>query len=203
MAGSTFCFGGLIAGLLLLRRIPFLPMRSNPLQSLSSISVIIPARNEESNLPLLLTSLRESGMVMELLVIDDGSTDETAAIATRHGATVIASGPLPRGWTGKTWACHQGARAAQGDVFCFLDADTRFVVGGFQRTIGHFSGLQQNAVLSILPFHRTGEVVRRTLAFFQHPSSDGGRRFCSTGCAASLWSIARDTSRAVFEGGGA
>jgi len=85
-----------------------------------AVSVIIPARNEEHNLPALLRSLAvQPAKPREIIVVDDGSMDRTAEIARQHGATVIASQPLPEGWRGKTWACHQGAQAASGEMLSF------------------------------------------------------------------------------------
>jgi cellulose synthase/poly-beta-1,6-N-acetylglucosamine synthase-like glycosyltransferase len=81
------------------------------------VSIIIPARNEETNVPILLKSLQ--GQIKagdEILVVDDHSEDNTAAVAKKSGATVIKSKEMPKGWTGKTWACHQGAQAALGDI---------------------------------------------------------------------------------------
>jgi 4,4'-diaponeurosporenoate glycosyltransferase len=146
--------GGLFAGLLLLRKVPVLKPRSQALPSQLRVSVIIPARNEEANLPMLLESLRSSANDrLQVLVVDDGSTDDTAATAVRYGATVITSTPLPPGWTGKTWACHQGAAAATGDTLFFLDADVRFVDEGYPRIVDRFAALPPGAALSILPFH--------------------------------------------------
>jgi 4,4'-diaponeurosporenoate glycosyltransferase len=148
--------GGPLAGLLLLRRIPVVgaPPATQPPEL--TVSVIIPARNEEANLPPLLISLQPSASAnLQVLVIDDSSTDRTAAVAAEHGATVIPSAPLPAGWTGKTWAIHQGANAATGEAFFFLDADTRFVHGGYARIVETFAALGPNTALSILPFHRT------------------------------------------------
>lgn len=94
------------------------------------VSIIVPARNEEGTLPLLLPSLLASGWPnLEVLVVDDQSTDRTAAIVTEHAARdprirLIPGATLPAGWFGKPWACVQGFREARGDLICFTDADT-------------------------------------------------------------------------------
>jgi cellulose synthase/poly-beta-1,6-N-acetylglucosamine synthase-like glycosyltransferase len=63
------------------------------------ISIIIPARNEEHNLPNLLHSLRcQTTAVDEVIVVDDQSTDHTAAVAQGAGARVVDAGELPAGW---------------------------------------------------------------------------------------------------------
>ena len=102
----------------------------------TAVSVIIPARNEEHNLPTLLRSLASQPVKPhEIIVMDDGSTDRTAELARQLGATVIASKPLPDGWRGKTWACHQGAQAATGELLLFVDADTWFEPDGLARIL--------------------------------------------------------------------
>ena len=118
-------------------------------------SIIIPARNEAHNLPRLLGSLAaQPAQAREILVIDDASTDNTAAIARAMGATVIACAPLPDGWRGKTWACHQGALAARGDWLLFMDADTWFETGGLERVLS----IRHPGALSVVPYH----AVRKT-----------------------------------------
>ena len=146
---------GIIAGLLLLRRVPTMPTRRFSL-SQPTVSVIIPARDEETNLPPLLESLRNASRPpLQILVVDDGSTDRTATVAAQCGATVIPGAALPAGWTGKTWACHQGMLVATGDTLFFLDADTCFINDGYTRAVEYFATLPQNSALSLLPFHRT------------------------------------------------
>ncbi len=97
------------------------------------LSIIVPARNEEASLRDCLSSLvaqSEPGWVLgehwELLVVDDASTDATAAIAREFaGVTLLASrAPLPKGWTGKNNACWTAAEAARGQWLLFTDADT-------------------------------------------------------------------------------
>lgn len=89
------------------------------------VTIVIPARNEERRIGPLLQSLqRLTYPDYDVLVVDDGSTDATVALAQRLGATVVDAGVLPRGWTGKCHACATGAKNARGDWILFTDADT-------------------------------------------------------------------------------
>ena len=94
--------------------------------TLPSLSIIIPARNEEENLSRLLPSLAAIDYPgdVEVIVVDDGSTDATAAVAARYGVGVMRIDEVPAGWLGKPNACQQGAQAARGDWLLFADADT-------------------------------------------------------------------------------
>lgn len=160
-----FCASGLVAGFLLLFRVPF--VSAGPKTGLPSISVIIPARNEEHNLPRLLKSLKDSDEVQhEVIVIDDDSLDSTASVAAACGAKVHSSRNLPMGWTGKTWACFQGAEIANGDVFVFLDADTWFEPGGFETLVSSYKKLSGEVALSILPFQVTQKPYEELSLFF-------------------------------------
>lgn len=107
------------------RNLPILPQLDSPL-ALPALSIIVPARNESANLQQLLPLLTTTSYPgkLELIVVDDNSTDETACIANRYGARVIQLNDLPKGWSGKTYACHQGAMAASGEWLLFTDADT-------------------------------------------------------------------------------
>lgn len=102
------------------------PQREGPL-----VSVIIPARNESAVIRTCAESvLATSYSRVEVLVVDDRSTDDTAARALEVARTdsrlrVIAGEELPTGWYGKPWACVQGAREARGEILLFTDADTR------------------------------------------------------------------------------
>jgi chlorobactene glucosyltransferase len=94
------------------------------------VSVIVPARNEARNIERCVRSILSTSYdAMELIVVDDHSTDRTADIA--RGAAgddrrfrLLDNPPLPNGWFGKQWACATGAAAASGGLLLFTDADT-------------------------------------------------------------------------------
>lgn len=136
---------------------------ANQLLRVPQISVIIPARNEEQNLPKVLASLAaQSIRPMEIIVVDDASTDGTAEVARAHGARVIDSKPLPEDWRGKTWACHQGAQAAAGELLLFLDADTWFEPGGLTRVLADYDG----GAFSAGPYHAVRRAYENVSLFF-------------------------------------
>jgi chlorobactene glucosyltransferase len=95
------------------------------------VSVIIPARNEERNIERCVRSvLATSYPRIEVIVVDDHSTDGTGRIARSIAAgdsrlRVILAPPLPEGWFGKQWACATGVGEAWGELLLFTDADTR------------------------------------------------------------------------------
>jgi hypothetical protein len=115
------------------------------------VSVIVPARNEERVLARCLRSLlAQRGAALEILVVDDGSTDATRAIAATAGVHVLAAGPVPPGWGGKTNACQRGAEAARGQWLLFTDADTVHAPGSLARAIAE-ARQHQAALLSYSP----------------------------------------------------
>src|ERR1700730_2322876 len=89
-----------------------------------TVSVIVPARNEETCLGACLESLvAQTGVPFEIIVVDDHSTDRTREIAQSFpGVRVIEAGPLPEGWIGKNNAVTAGAREARGRGLFFLGA---------------------------------------------------------------------------------
>lgn len=110
-----------------LRRLGKYPLPSG----FPSLSVLIPAQNEEANIqPCVRSLLTQEYPDFEISVLNDNSTDgtgrELAALAAQSDLVRILRGkPLPPDWLGKHWACHQLAQAAKGELLLFTDADTR------------------------------------------------------------------------------
>lgn len=107
----------------------------------ASVSILIPARDEETNIAACLESaLAQGPAVAEALVYDDHSTDRTAALveaAAARDARVrrLAPAPLPDGWFGKPFACARLADAARAPLLLFLDADARLRPGAVDRLL--------------------------------------------------------------------
>jgi chlorobactene glucosyltransferase len=101
-----------------------------PTELLPRVSVLIPARNEAHNLPILLPSLlAQSYPNLEIVVLDDHSEDATLKLAKEFAAqdsrlVIIQGGALREGWLGKPNACRQLGQAATGEILMFTDADT-------------------------------------------------------------------------------
>jgi 4,4'-diaponeurosporenoate glycosyltransferase len=131
----------------------------------ASVSVVIPAREEERTLPALLESLRQLTFdVSDIVVVDDGSRDATASVARSAGARVLLAGAPPPGWTGKAWACHVGARSSSADLLLFLDADTVLApdaLGGLLELHERHGGL-----VSVQPFHRVVRPYEQLSSYF-------------------------------------
>lgn len=96
-----------------------------------SVSVLIPARNEENHLPTLLEHLlAQDHPIHEIIVYNDQSTDRTGKIVASYAARynhihLVPGDKLPPGWLGKNHACHQLSQRATGELLLFVDADVR------------------------------------------------------------------------------
>jgi Glycosyl transferase family 2 len=119
-------------------RAPLPPEREAP----PRISLLIPARDEEENIgDALRAALASEGVELEVVVLDDGSTDGTAAVVAawmRHDVRLrlVAAPPLPRGWCGKQHACHVLASHARHPLLVFVDADVRLAPDALMRIAG-------------------------------------------------------------------
>jgi len=174
---ALVCALGLPAGFLLIRRVPTCTVATEP-PSKAAISLIIPARNEERTLPHLLRSIADAGCPLEVIVVDDHSTDGTAKLAASCGARVVCAPAKPPEWTGKCWACYQGAQSAVGQLLMFLDADTYFQPGGLDRILSRWEQEKKpRAVLSVLPYHAMVAPYEQLSLFFNMLMAAGAGGF--------------------------
>lgn len=126
-----------------------------PAAGQGTVSVLIPARNEERNIADAVGCVLASrGVAFELRVLDDGSTDATPAIlrAIDDPRLVVASAPpLPAGWCGKQHACAQLAAGARHDLLVFVDADVRLAPDALTRICGFMAAHPDVALASGFP----------------------------------------------------
>ncbi len=158
---------GLKLIVLLVNGVLFPVLRREPLQGKRpTVSLLIPARNEAHNLVETLPGFLLQG-VQEILILDDHSTDATAKVVeqfSRQDARVrlIAGLPKPEGWMGKTWACHQLAQAAQGEVLLFTDADVRWSKRGVRAVLARMEQ-EKAGLVSVYPRQITPTLPERVL----------------------------------------
>jgi glycosyltransferase involved in cell wall biosynthesis len=142
----------------ILSKIQFLTASSPTLATADPplVSAIIPAKDEEAMIADCLTSVcGQNYPQLEILVIDDRSTDRTGEIARRFAAQdsrvrVLSNEHLPPGWTGKTFVLQQAADQAQGRWLWFLDADTTHAPE-FLGVMMEYARSQGAALVSLLP----------------------------------------------------
>lgn len=129
---AASCLLAVIPAALFLRNLRLYALLPQPGPSRPRCSVLIPARNEEPNIAAALHSVLQSSdrTELEVIVLDDGSTDRAAEIVRDISQTdprvrLETTQPLPAGWCGKPFACHQLAALAHHPLLIFMDADVR------------------------------------------------------------------------------
>ncbi|HEY5779091.1 MAG TPA: glycosyltransferase family 2 protein [Terrimicrobiaceae bacterium] len=136
-------------------------------------SVLIPARNEEANIaPAVRSILESTDTDIEVIVLDDDSTDRTAEIVREiakadHRARIETAPPLPAGWCGKQHACHVLSRLASHPLLIFLDADVRLKRGAVAR-MAAFMEQSGAALASGVPEQETRSFSERLLVPLIH-----------------------------------
>jgi glycosyltransferase involved in cell wall biosynthesis len=123
------------------------------------VSVIIPARNEEANIATAVRSVARQSEVLEILVVDDQSTDLTPIILQDlrneiSALRVITVNSLPPGWLGKANALACAAGQARGDWLLFTDADAEHMPGSLEALLQLARG-SNAALLSLSPGQKT------------------------------------------------
>ncbi len=131
---------------------------SDQKNSLEELAIVIPARNEEKNLPIILESLLEAKSYgAKIIVVDDQSDDSTVSVAEKFRVIIHKVQMKPENWSGKNWACHQGYLFLKNNNYnfnyiLFTDADTKHNSNQLLRALNWFK--QENAsLMSGNPFH--------------------------------------------------
>lgn len=144
-----------------------------PATIIPAISVLIPARNEEVSIaPAVRAALASTHVEVEVIVLDDHSSDATAeivrALATADPRVRLAHGePLPPGWAGKQFACHTLSKLAQHPVLVFLDADVRLEPTALAR-LDAFRAQSGAPLVSGFPRQETGTLFEKLLIPLMH-----------------------------------
>ncbi|MEM1095466.1 MAG: glycosyltransferase family 2 protein [Bacteroidota bacterium] len=153
--------------LILLSNIVYFFARQQPQhRTVPLLSIIVPARNEEANLPRLLDSLlAQRDVAMEVLVYDDHSEDGTWDVLQRYAAKdkrirPLNGPPLPSGWMGKNHALFQATRHATGSHYLFLDADVAYQDdGALARFVEKACAYSNGHAITVMPRFKGGGLV--------------------------------------------
>ncbi|MFN8016287.1 MAG: glycosyltransferase [Acidimicrobiia bacterium] len=152
-------------------------LRESVSDSNSLISVIIPARNESSNLKNLLPSLYEQSYVnFEVIVANDESSDDTKKVSASFGAKVVDINDRPPKAKPKAYACHQGYLESTGDIIVFVDADT-FMSKNFLSSLVDVFVKENVEIVSVQPFHKSKKMFEQLSLFFHFVSVVGSGIF--------------------------
>lgn len=128
----------------------------SPPENLPSVSVVIPAKDEEAHIESCIRSVMASDYKnLQIVVVDDRSRDRTQEIVRRLAQEVpriefLSIKDLPEGWTGKTHALFSGAQKATGELLLFSDADTTLHPSAISRAVRHMMRHRVD-MLSLLP----------------------------------------------------
>lgn len=173
-----------------------------------SVSAIIPARDEERSLQAALRSrLRDGYPALQLVVVDDRSTDGTPDVIARIVAedervVAIRIDELPHGWLGKVHALSQGVAAATGEWLLVSDADVHMAPEGLRRAVAYCDSRELDFLALVPEFRSTSALVNvlwtvfmRTLGTFVDPAAVRDPRSKTT-MGSGAFMLAR---RSVFE----
>lgn len=169
----------ILSAKIILYRIPTLVRQPATKSFRKSISIIVPVRNEEKNLPHLLASIQKQTLKPdEIIVVDDDSTDQTPKIARDFGARVISLPEQGLNWVGKSAGCYVGAKEASTEWIYFIDADIMLPHEDSLYTIlKAYENQNGQGILSIQPFHKITKFYENFSVIFNLLVFAGMNRF--------------------------
>ncbi|MEJ5229187.1 MAG: glycosyltransferase family 2 protein [Pseudothermotoga sp.] len=148
-----FLIASWLMGWLLFARMKFLT-EQKPKYS-PFVSVIIPARNEEVNLPKLLARLRDQSYKnMEIIVVNDNSIDRTKEVVLKQQGVELIDlcEEPPKGWVGKSWACWNGYERSKGQILIFMDADVEPDRDAIEALVSTY--IEKGGLVSVWPYQQ-------------------------------------------------
>lgn len=183
----------------------------------TTVSILIPARNEEAHIQAAVqAALTSVGVAVEVVVLDDQSSDRTAAIVARLAdgdarVRLVRAPELPAGWTGKQHACARLAEAARHDVLMFIDADVVVAPAAAAKAAGLLFAEPTTGLVSGFPCQRTGSIGERLVVPWIHVlllgylpmASMRASRQPAFGAGCGQWMVARRSAYEAVGGHGA
>ena len=140
------------------------PVFSNSLHNVS-VSIIIPAKNEARNLPHLINSIFKQTAKAEIIVVNDGSDDNTSEVLKSFDVIEVKLDENP--WNGKSFVCYTGVDYASHDLIMFMDADIEFTDShALEQMITLYAEQHNSGVLSVQPRHKTKKTYEKLSAVF-------------------------------------
>ena len=144
-------------------------LKKSPAFSISSqntsVSIIIPAKNEARNLPHLINSIFKQTAKAEIIVVNDGSDDNTSEMLKSFDVIEVKLAENP--WNGKSFVCYTGVDYASHDLIIFMDADIEFTNShALEQMITLYAEQNNSGVLSVQPRHKTKKLYEKLSAVF-------------------------------------
>ncbi len=184
-------------------RITLPAMSPDTVETLPTVSLCIPARDETHAMTSCLESaLRASYPKLEIIVLDDGSRDNTGHLIksfAHSGIRFVEGSALPTGWLGKNHALQGLLKESSGSYILFADVDTHFSVDSINQIVAY--ALQKNAsMVSVLPYRENTLRPSAMFATFRHFWSMIGHSRKSPAVASNAWLVKREVIENEFHG---
>jgi hopene-associated glycosyltransferase HpnB len=154
---------------------PILPPVPDGL-ALPAVDIVVPARDEAASIAAAIGSLTRQalpgGAAIRVILVDDGSTDGTAALAAAaaegapHPLTIVPGAPKPPGWSGKLWAVAQGLAAGTADLVLLTDADITHEPDHLARLVAHAEAEDLDLVSEMVLLHCESAAERALVPAF-------------------------------------